>query len=102
VSYTPEAEGETVVWLDESDTLQLGYSSGGYFSEDLLEDPSDRDLFIQVPDPPAPKKIVQSHTGTRTEQGKVFDMWYDTLWDNVKNARENFPNEIYREILVTA
>jgi hypothetical protein len=102
VSYTPEAEEETVVWLDESDTLQLGYSSGGYFSEDLLENPSDRDLFIQVPDPPAPRKIVQSHTGTRTEQGKVYDMWYDTLWDNVKNARENFPNEIYREILVTA
>ena len=102
VSYTKEAEEATVVWLDESDILQLGYSSGGYFSEDLLENPSDRDLFIYEPDPPAPKKIVQSHTGTRTEQGKVYDMWYDTLWDNIQHARESFPFEIYREVLVIA
>jgi hypothetical protein len=34
-------------------------------------------------------------------EGKSFDFWYDTLWEDVKYAREQFPNEIYREVLVT-
>ena len=100
VSYTPEAEEETVVWLDSTGTLQLAYVTGSYYS--LEGDDSGKDLFILEPTPPAPKKIVQSHTGTRTEQGKVYDMWYDTLWDNIQHARESFPFEIYREVLVTA
>ena len=32
VSYTPEAEEETVVWLDNAGTLQLSYATGGYYS----------------------------------------------------------------------
>jgi hypothetical protein len=100
VSYTPEATEETVTWLDESDTLQLAYATGGYYSWE--GEKSERDLFILEPDPPEPKKIVQAHTGTKTEQGKVFDIWYDTLWDDVKHARESFPQEIYREVLVVS
>jgi hypothetical protein len=99
IAYVQEAgEDEQLVWFDPSNGIQLSFADGSYY----IDGNSNHDLLIEIPDPPAPKKIVQAHTGTRTEQGKVYDMWYDTLWDEVKYAREQFPNEIYREVLVTA
>jgi TATA-box binding protein (TBP) (component of TFIID and TFIIIB) len=103
VSYAPEAEEETVVWLDHTGTLQLVYDTGSYYSSGGLKEgeESEMDLFILEPDPPTPKKVIQCKEGTKVVEGKSFDFWYDTLWEDVKYAREQFPNEIYREVLVT-
>lgn len=96
--YVPEAyDVDNVVWIDEDNRINQACPDGRFY---VGGGDSEHDLFIWEPDPPAPKKIIQAHTGTRINQGKVFDVWYDTLWDSVNNAREHFPNEIYREILV--
>jgi hypothetical protein len=48
------------------------------------------------------KEVVQLYVGETPSDGSedTYSLWVDTLYDSVERARENFPEEVYREATV--